>query len=584
MPGVTKKPNQRWAGEFMRRRMFLQYATIGISGIILDTLIFTLLAYGLNVNPALATIISVSCAITNNFIWNARVTFKKRDHLLHRFLLFFGVGSAGIVASALVLLLFADVFAFNALAVKLISLPPIVLGQYFLNKHFSFGENLPSSRKVWNVLNTHKALVAVYLMFAVLSVLMVKFTPYTPGTVGAPDEWQHYGKNVQFMLDNHRLPISGKDDIDSLSNCRDNPRGQVVCLYSYQFTPGFNYVTRALSAKVGEAVGISPLTGARLMSTLWGLLYVTGAFLIARLFLRYRWAVALTAIVAFVPQVIFTASYVSEDIHSLALSTMLVYTSLTYILFGRKHMRWWFYLSFSLLFVAKYNYFILVVVPAILLAHRWLQSKSSRILATDLTWMGGSALAISGPWFIRNLFLYHDFFGMGHALHEMSKFHALGTRLSFTDPHSYLIIFQFDSINTLFTSFFARFGYMYTLLDESYYTLLKLALVAGFVALWLYGNRQVRQMLLVAVALVVVVFGQVVANAFVYDWQFQGRYMFPVIAVLIAIVAFALAQIATTKHRQVAKGWLFGGLCVTAVVLLQSVLVVGQSLVNFYNK
>ncbi|HVI68892.1 MAG TPA: GtrA family protein [Magnetospirillaceae bacterium] len=575
----------RWLRDYTkRRRVFFTYAAIGVSGIVIDILLFALLVYLLHINPAVATIISTSFGITNNFLWNAAYNFKKKDGLWRRFFAFYGIGIAGIVASALIVLLLADIFAVDPLIVKLLSLPPVVIGQYFLNKRFSFGQKLPSVRRVGQFVKTHKLLFAVYIIFAALSVLSVKFTPYVPNSLGAPDEGQHYGKNVEFILDHHRLPVSGQDDIDSLSTCRDNPFGQATCLYSYQFTPAFSYVLSAMTAKIGNAVGLSSLNGARLASTLWGLVYITGVYLISRLFISYRWAVGLTAIAAFIPQVIFISSYVSDDIHSLALSTLLVYTSLAYIKFGQTKLRWWFYLSFGLLFLSKYNYFVLALVPAVLLVARWFHTKDWRPLIKDGGWMAVAALLLAGPWFLRNWLLYHDLMGMNFTLLEMSKYHAPGVRWSFLDPQSYLLLFRFDALNTLFESFFARFGYMYVRLGESYYTLLKLAAVAGLTALWAFGNRKVRQALGIAVGLVVLMICLITANAFIYDFQFQGRYLFSTIAVFVAVVAFALSQLKAAKRQNIAKGWLFGGLCVMAVVLLQSVLVVGTNLVGFYIK
>jgi len=566
---------------FTKRQTFLSYATVGVSGIIIDTLVFTLLVYGAHLNPALATIISTSCGIINNFIWNAAYTFKTKDHLWRRFFMFYGVGLAGIIASALIVLLFADIFAQNALLVKLLSLPPVVIGQYFVNKRFSFGQQPFSANQAGRFIKSHSLLIAVYVIFALLSVLSVKFTPYIPGGVGAPDEGQHYGKNVEFILNNHRLPISGKDDQDSLSTCRDNQYGQAVCLYSYQFTPQFSYIINAMTAKIGQTVGLSALTGARLASTLWGLVYVTGIYLIARLFVKYRPAVALTAIAAFIPQVIFISSYVSDDIHSLALSTLFIYTTLAYLAFGRKQLRWWFYTAFGLLFVCKYNYFVLALVPAVLLVRRWWQTRQARHFWADAGWMAVAALLIGGPWFLRNVLLYHDLTGMSFTLHEMSKHHPLGTKISLRDPKSYLLLFRFDSFNVLFASFFATFGYMIIKLQDGFYTLLKLALVAGFGALWVFGNRKVRWALAGVLALVALLMGAIIVNAFTYDYQFQGRYLFSVIAISMAAVAYALGQVAK-KHPAVATGWLFGGVTVMAVVLLQSVLVVGTNLVNFY--
>lgn len=564
-----------------KRQTFLSYATVGVSGIVIDTLVFIFLVYALHLNPALATIISTSCGIINNFVWNAMYTFKTKDHLWRRFVMFYGVGLAGIFASALIVLLFADIFAQNALLVKLLSLPPVVIGQYFVNKRVSFGDRLFSGRQAGRFVKTHVLLIAVYVIFALLSVLSVKFTPYTTGGVGAPDEWQHYGKNTEFILKNHRLPVAGKDDQDSLSTCHGNDYGQAVCLYSYQFTPQFSYIVNAMTAKIGQSVGLSPLTGARLASTLWGLVYVTGIYLIARLFVNYRWAVALTAIAAFIPQIIFISSYVSDDIHSLALSTLFIYTTLAYLVFDRKQVRWWFYLTFGLLFVCKYNYFVLALIPAALLVRRWWHAKNWRRLWTDVGWMAAAALLIGGPWFLRNFLLYHDLTGMSYTLHEMSKHHPLGTKISLRDPKSYLLLFKFDSLNVLFSSFFATFGYMIIKLPESFYTLLKMALVLGFGTLWVFGNRTARWALTGVAALMAVVLGAIIVNAFTYDYQFQGRYLFSIIAITVAVAAYALSQVAK-KRPGIAQGWLVGGVSVMAVVLLQSVLVVGTNLVNFY--
>lgn len=563
------------------KRIWFQYALVGVSGVLVDMLLFVVLSVGFQMHPALATVISTSAGISNNFIWNARFTFKRQDHLWRRFFIFFAVGTSGILASAFSLILFADIFAFDSVWVKLLSIPPIVLAQFILNKKVSFGEMPPGLKHSMQFIRNNRGLIGLCGVFILLSALLVRFVPYTPGSIGGPDEWQHYGKNVQFLLEEHRLPISGQDDIDSLSTCRDNPYGQVPCLYSYQFTPSFNYIVAAISARLGELVGLEALTGARLASTIWGVVFITGIYMLSRLFLDKRWALGVAAIVASIPQIIFISSYVNQDIHSLAIATWLVYTTLGYLVYGRKRLRWMWYISFGLLLSAKYNYMLVALIPAGLLLWQWWQRRDTKVLLRHVVWLGGAALVISGGWYIRNWLLYHDVTGMNFVLQQMAEYHALGTKWSLTDVQSYLLIFKFDALNALFSSFFSQLGYLVVRLDESFYTLIKLTVLGGLAVLWLYGTRTSRRILAAAIAFLAVVMAAVIVNALTYDFQFQGRYVYAAIPVLVAAVAYALNTV-RQKKPTLAQGLLVGTGVVMALVLVQSGLLLATHLVNFY--
>lgn len=575
---MIKTELQRILSHNRNRRIFVMYGLIGLSGLLLDLVIFWMLYTG-GMNPALATCISTACGITNNFIWNARYNFKKRDHAGTRFVLFFSVGVAGIFLSALVLLLFSGIFAYDAGLVKIFSIPPVVLGQFFLNKRFSFADKVPSMQQIIGYLWRQRYLALILLVFLLLSMAAVRFIPLTSGGAGAPDEYMHFGKNVQFILQNHRLPVSGQDDIDSLSTCRDNQFGQVPCLYSYQFTPAFNYVISAVAAKAGLAFGLSELTGARLASTAWGILFVVGVYATARLFLRGRAALLLTATVAFIPQVIFIASYVNQDIHSLAIATWLVFASLAYLYKGDERVRWLFYATFGLLFVAKYNYFIIALVPLALILRQAWQSRAYRKAARDIAFMVAAAAVLSGFWYARNIMLYQDPLGQGFALQAMTQFHPLGHKLSLFDISSYQYLLLFDSFNVLFKSFFAAFGYMNIWLADAVYVLLQTALAGGAVLLWLCGNKQARAAIMLAGLFCLLAFGQVLFNAFTYDYQFQGRYMFAVIPVVFAAVAFGVAALVRYKPL-LAQGVLISGFAVMLVVLINAVLVMGRNLAS----
>jgi len=557
-----------------RRRTFLLYGIIGASGAILDVIIFALLVNIAHLNPVAATLISTSCGIINNFILNTLFNFKKHDHLVWRFISFYGVGAVGIAASALILLIFSDIFAANPNVVKLLSIPPVVLGQYFLNKHISFSDHVPSWHTIFAWLRTYRYLLLVNLVFVFLTTSLAILTPLQTQKYGAPDEYQHYGMNVDFMIKNHRLPVSGKDDLADLKRCRDNQYGKVPCMYSYQFYPGFNYVVSAITSKAGGAVGVGGYTGARIASVLWGVLFINMLYLLARIFVKQSYALLFVVAIGFIPQVIFTASYVNQDIHSLAIATTLVYSSVAYLHAHKQKVRWLFYLSFGLLFVAKYNYFVTALVPLALLARTWWRDRQLKPVCTQLLWLAGAALLLSGFWYVRNLILYHDPLGQQFILREMSKYHPLGHGWSLFDVRSYELLFRFDFFDTLFKSFFATFGYMLVYIEGVYYAIMKLALVAGSGLLVWQGSKKHRWMLTATAGFVFVCLMQVIANSFIYDFQPQGRYMFVVIPVVALAVVSILGDI-DKKRPLLVKGMLFGGAILTLWLVWQSIITIG---------
>lgn len=123
-------------------RQFILYAVIGVSGVTLDVVLFMLLFNMLHVNEELATFISISAAITNNFLLNTYLNFKVKDNLWRRYMRFYLVGLSGILLTDLLFLIFVDHLYINANYVKIGSLLPVLLLQYSLNKRWSFKEEI----------------------------------------------------------------------------------------------------------------------------------------------------------------------------------------------------------------------------------------------------------------------------------------------------------------------------------------------------------------------------------------------------------------------------------------------------------
>jgi putative flippase GtrA len=114
-----------------------RYAVIGVSGVLLDTLLFVLFA-GAGVIPVAATAMSTVAGILNNYFWNARLNFRASLNLVH-LRRFFTVGLLGLAVAvgSLQLLISAGMASLPA---KLVSLPCVLASQFLANKHWTFRE------------------------------------------------------------------------------------------------------------------------------------------------------------------------------------------------------------------------------------------------------------------------------------------------------------------------------------------------------------------------------------------------------------------------------------------------------------
>lgn len=94
---------------------------------------------GAHVDKFVATAVSTTAGITNNFGWNARYTFRVTDRLAARFARFYVVGLAGLGLTAALFAVLVDAVGWDANLVKVLSLGPVLLVQYTANKRWSFG-------------------------------------------------------------------------------------------------------------------------------------------------------------------------------------------------------------------------------------------------------------------------------------------------------------------------------------------------------------------------------------------------------------------------------------------------------------
>lgn len=124
--------------KMFEKPIFIKYCVIGCFGVSLDFVVFTVLMNVFDIYYQYANVVSVNCGIVNNFFWNRSWTFSCKDHALRRFISFYLVGLIGLFLSSLFLYFFVDIFKFNVLLGKAITIILVVLIQFNLNKYITF--------------------------------------------------------------------------------------------------------------------------------------------------------------------------------------------------------------------------------------------------------------------------------------------------------------------------------------------------------------------------------------------------------------------------------------------------------------
>lgn len=129
---------------FFPSRNFIFYAVIGMSGVALDYLLYAILYQWFGWNYLIASVVSTSAGITNNFIWNCLLNFRTKDRILRRFATFYGVGLLGLAVASALLYIQVEWFGVPPLIAKLSTIIVVLLLQYNLNKRYSFAKTSAS--------------------------------------------------------------------------------------------------------------------------------------------------------------------------------------------------------------------------------------------------------------------------------------------------------------------------------------------------------------------------------------------------------------------------------------------------------
>src|SRR5689334_13301231 len=89
-------------------------------------------------------------------------------------------------------------------------------------------------------------LFLLQVLFGGICLFLIRHVPYD----GSSDEAKHYYFNVRFILDHHRLPVSGQDDLEAYHTLvRSEARISTICSYviypalPYGMSVAFAYMT-----------------------------------------------------------------------------------------------------------------------------------------------------------------------------------------------------------------------------------------------------------------------------------------------------------------------------------------------------
>jgi hypothetical protein len=160
----------------------------------------------------------------------------------------------------------------------------------------------------------------------------------------------------------------------------------------------------------------------------------------------------------------------------------------------------------------------------------------------------GSFLLLASFWYIRNLILYHDPLGQSFMLHKMGEHHAFGIARPL-DVSSLPFLVHNNFFTILFQSFFFGFGMMnYFLAESSYNMLLLLLLICAALGTYILFQRHnekkpLRNFMLALTAYASISISSllfVIYNSLHYDFQPQGRYMFPLLVPFALLLAYAI--------------------------------------------
>lgn len=384
-----------------------------------------------------------------------------------------------------------------------------------------------------------RALLAlIVVMYLLLGTLYATRTP----SWQAPDEPAHTNAIRQIAEDGCCPVIEMGDWQNAYQNALISRRfppemlDELATLEYQDHQPALYYL---LAAPVYALTG-GDLSALRLLSVLLGLLYVLLVYRIGVTVFpaRRHLALAVTALVAFLPMHVAVMAAVTNDTLSQVMIALITLLTLRYLRGGAVP-AWALGVLMGVGFWTKTFVYLYAAVIPLAIFLRW--RREARPLGELVRAWGLyllPALLIGGLWWGRNLSVYGvpDFLGLG--AHDAVVVGQLRTAERVAEVG--LLSHLWSGIQTTFNSFWGQFGWMELPMEGRMYRVLQVLSGAGLLGLLLHTvgpsrqsapeganppavQRHIGWTLLAALTLTVLMYLYFNAT-FV---QFQGRYLFP---------------------------------------------------------
>jgi len=371
----------------------------------------------------------------------------------------------------------------------------------------------------------------------------------------APDECLHF-KTAKFFQEEKRLPVAGKDAITIVkeADCRGT---------TYIETPFLNYIIASIFINFKNVVRIErDYLAARMSSVFFGVIFVSLFYLFLRkIFKNSNFLIYSTLIsTIFIPQVTYIFAYVNQEAYSLASSACLLLVSFIFWQIPlKKELRekHFLLLGFSVAahLFSKPNFYLLFLVPLAVLVFKFWQEKYFPI--KNLLISAILVLLLSGWFFIRNWILYKDLLGL-RTFQDFYKKNFVTRTFSQAGWNFYDILFKSKWLEETLSSFYGRFGYMTIEIDPVMQWIFRGFLFLGLIGLIKKAIDLGRKELFKEEKLFYLLFSVLIPinvflsleNSLYFDFQNQGRYLFPILIPLMVLVNKGIFGIIKKEENQ----------------------------------
>jgi dolichol-phosphate mannosyltransferase len=144
-PALPRVPRLRGLGR-AKRAVLVQFGTfvlVGSAGAVVNSALLWALYGRLHLPLVLASVLAVEAAIVNNFFWNNRFTFGRRDVSVRRFATFNGVSLGGLAMTTATLWLLVNHAGMHYLVANVLGIGLATFWNFTLNRAVTWREGHP---------------------------------------------------------------------------------------------------------------------------------------------------------------------------------------------------------------------------------------------------------------------------------------------------------------------------------------------------------------------------------------------------------------------------------------------------------